>query len=343
MNFPIKVIFFVLLIFSTACKNQESGVDRKILLTGETMGTYYRITYLGKKNHQEEIDALLNEMLDELSTYIPTATISKFNQNAELQLKEEEGHHFKTVFNKALEIYKSTSGAFEPTIMPLVNYWGFGYTEKKMAEADKTIVDSLRRLVGFDQILEEKVKKGIHYHKKNSNAQLDFSAIAKGYGVDILAELLESNAVTNYLIDIGGEVRANGKNEHGNLWSIGISTPKSEAALNEVQQIVLLENRSIASSGNYRNFHEKDGVKYGHTINPKSGFPEQNDLLSVSVFAKDCMTADAYATACMVLGMEKAYQLIDSNPDLEGYFIYGSKNGGLNTKYTTSLKEYLLQ
>lgn len=307
------------------------------------MGTYYRITYLGKIDHQKEIDVLLNEMLEELSTYIPSATISKFNQNTTLKLKEGEAIHFEQVFSRAKEIFRITSGAFEPTIMPLVNYWGFGYTEKKMAAADKAVVDSLRRLVGFDQILGEKIKDGIHYHKENPNAQLDFSAIAKGYGVDILAKLLERKGVKNYLVDIGGEVRANGKNGQGNLWSIGINTPNSDAAYNEVQQIILLENRSIASSGNYRNFHEKDGVKYGHTINPKTGFPEKNDLLGVSILANDCMTADAYATACMVLGMEKAFQLINADPSLEGYFIYGGKNGELQTKYTKPLEAYLLK
>ncbi len=336
-------IFALILVFS-ACKDPVQQKNKKSLCQGKTMGTYYRVTYLDHRNFKPHIEEVLKELNNQMSTYIPNSSISKINQSqGEFRSSLSSLNYFIPVFNAAKHIYKDTEGSFDPTVMPLVNYWGFGYTEKKIREANPKEIDSLQQLLGFNAFTLEINDQSVTIKKDKRLAQIDFSAIAKGYGVDQIAVLLESKGVYNYLVDIGGEVSAKGKNERNAYWTVGINTPKPEARATDLQQIISLQNKSIASSGNYRNFHEKNGKKYGHTINPKTGRPELNQLLGATIIANDCMTADAYATASMVMGLEKAYKMVVSNPQLEGYFIYGNDSGGLEIKYTPDLKPLLLK
>lgn len=305
------------------------------------MGTTYMVKYSDHfaTDYQAEMDALLKEVNQYLSTYISDAYISLFNKNeAGVQLPADAVPHFSRVFDSAKAIHEKTDGAFEPTVMPLVNYWGFGYTEKKaVTSADKEKISQLMQSIGFDKVSRD----GEQYSKKHSATQLDFSAIAKGYGVDVLAELLDSKGIQNYVVEIGGEVRAKGKNDRNAWWLTAINTPDPDAKLNDFKAKVSLKNNAIATSGNYRNFYEVEGKKYAHTINPKTGYPEKNTLLSASIFAKDCMTADAYATACMVMGLDKAYPLISADPQLEGYFIYSDDKGEMQVKQTSGMGQFL--
>lgn len=322
----------------------DSGQRRYLELAGRTMGTTYSVKYgsPAPENHQEAIDSLLRQLNLEVSTYIPESTISAFNQSERgISLSYNpagEGSyanpHFRFNLERAREIAEITEGYFEPTIMPLVNYWGFGYTEKRaVTQVDSARIDSLLPNVGVELI----VQRGDSLLKSRSGVQLDFSAIAKGYGVDLIALFLEEKGIRHYFVEIGGEVRARGQSPRGDAWRIGISVPRAEALLGEFAATAPLEDRAIATSGNYRNYYEVEGEKYGHTINPFLGFPEKSNLLSASVFAPDCTTADAFATAFMVMGADKALAMAEQRPELEAYFIVGTEDGDLDTRYTSGL------
>lgn len=307
------------------------------------MGTTYHITYEDglHRNFKKEVDSILIAINQDVSTYIKDSEISKFNFNqaTEFSNDESEPNYFLDVFFASQIIHKKTEGYFDPTVMPLVNYWGFGYQEKKpVNQIDSVRVDSLKQLVGLEKIKTDcQGDSNGHncvFSKPNPAFQLDFSANAKGFAVDIIAEYFEEKDLKNFLIEIGGEVKTQGKNSRGKIWTTAINTPKINARLNDYEAIVFLENKAIASSGNYRNFYEVNGEWYGHEINPKTGFPEKSNLLSVSVLADDCMSADAYATAMMVMGLEKSKALAERLDNIDAFFIFANESGELETFYT---------
>ncbi len=321
-------------------------------LSGKTMGTTYNITYQGDlpQKVQQEIDQLLIQINQEVSTYIDTSFISQFNQSDGILVLQntrnrfQTNTHFRTNFEAAQKIYDKTQGAFDPTVMPLVNYWGFGYTPKrKVTAVDSQKVSELLKTVGFDKvsIRFSEEENTVSVVKENPKSQLDFSALAKGYGVDAIGKLLEEKKVQNYFVEIGGETLAKGQNAKGKKWRIGINTPEETASTQAIFSVVELSNNAIATSGNYRNYHEVNGKKYGHTINPKTGFPEMNTTLSASVLAPDCMTADAYATAFMTMGYQKALELTESLPNLESYLIFANEKGEMETVMSSGMKQYL--
>lgn len=327
---------------------------RYLQISGATMGTTYHITYSDTTDRdlQTGIDELLIQINQELSTYIDSSIISRFNQaETEFSLDGQlytsifqatKDHHFRYNYGFAREVYKSTQGAFDPTVMPLVNYWGFGYTGKKpVTQVDSLLVDSLMQQVGFEKIKYDNVGGVNKLIKEAPGIQLDFSALAKGYAVDELGAFLAQRGVKNYLVEIGGEVVCKGKNKEGEWWRIGISTPEEEAGLQEVYSTIDIKNRALATSGNYRNYHKVDSVSYAHTINPNTGFPEKSRLLSVTILAESCILADAYATAFMVMGLDKSIELAKQLDAIEAYFIYSETEGELSVKYTPGIKNYL--
>lgn len=346
INFLIQVCF---LAFSTvhlsSCQAPASREYSQI--KGETMGTNYVVTYYDKdgRDFKNAIDSVLNEINQGVSTYIPNSTISLFNQAEDSLDLSTVNHplinqHFLENYSIARAVYARSDGAFDPTVMPLVNYWGFGYTEKNPITAvDSVKIDSLRQLVGLSKIQ----KKGVTFIKSLPGIQLDMSGCAKGYGVDQVGLFLEKQGVINYLVDIGGEIKAKGKNREGKDWKIGINVPRENAAFNEIQEAIPVTDISVATSGNYRNFYEVNGVKYSHTINPYTGFPERNTLLSASVFTSNCAVADAYATAFMVVGLEKALRLAKQAEEIEAYFIYSNNNGEMEVVFTEGLEARLKQ
>ena len=336
-------IFFVVWALLSGCQSAEAPQRQAYqTLEGKTMGTYYRITFGGQDpgGLQGSLDSLFVALNNEVSTYIPDALISQFNQSDSGMPLPESALHFRKNFLLAAEVFRETAGAFDPTVMPLVNYWGFGYTEKKPVTAvDSAKIRVIMDWVGFDAVLQYEVSP-FDIQKVAPEVQLDFSACAKGYGVDLAGQLLESRGVNDYFIDIGGEVLAKGLSSRGDAWNVGIQTPREDAGVGEVQAVVPLENLAVATSGNYRNYYEVEGRKYSHTINPFTGFPERSTLLSVSVFHASCAVADAYATAFMVMGQEKAYQMALIREDLEAYFIVANPDGSLGEIYTPGLKAY---
>lgn len=313
----------------TACdNNQEKTPDALTYLkiSGITFGVVpYQVTYgsMDKRDLSAPIDSILSALNGSLSTYVPQSEISTFNQQHELTYSST---FFLPILKASQEIYQITAGAYDPTVGPLVNLWGFGPGQED-ALPDSTDIQNALQRVGFDKIEFNESAVSTQYDQ-----YLDFSAIAKGYAVDIVAEYLTGEGIINFYVEIGGEVRCAGKNPSDKIWRTGISDPQlSSDSGKELAAIVTIENKSIATSGNYRNFYIKDGKKYAHTISPFTGYPVQHSLLSASVFADDCMTADAYATAFMVLGLEPSIQLVNANPSLDAHLIYADEEGKLQS------------
>ena len=236
-----------------------------------------------------------------------------------------------------MEISCETNGAFDITVAPLANAWGFGF--KKGTFPDSIMIDSLLQITGYEKVKMDNGK----VIKQDSRTMLSCSAVAKGYSVDVIAQLLDRKGIKNYMVDIGGEVVVKGKNPSKGLWRIGINKPVDDSlAVNQdLQTILEISDLGLATSGNYRNYYYKDGKKYAHTIDPRTGYPVQHSILSSTVIAKDCMTADALATAFMVMGLEEAEAFCKANPEIDAYFIYSGENGEFNTFYTEGMKKYI--
>jgi FAD:protein FMN transferase len=315
--------------------------DRKnnqyISFFGFTQGTSYHITYKSNKGEhlQSAIEKLLSDFDQSLSIYNPNSIISRFNRNDTNVVADDL---FVSVFNKSFEVYKKTNGAFDITVGPIVNALGFGSKEDTM-NVDTAMIINLRKYVGMNKVkLQNK-----RLIKADTNIVLDVNAIAQGYSVDLVADFLESKNIHNYLVEIGGEVRAKGKNERREVWKIGIDKPAEGNSIpgSSFQAILRLNNLSSATSGNYRQFYVKDGIKYVHTIDPKTGFPVISNLLSATVVAKDCITADAYATAFMVFGVDKTIAFLKENNFLNAYLIYTDEKGYFKTYMTPQLKQII--
>jgi len=337
-------IVSLLLCLLIGCKEPSRSVNNYNKVTGQTMGTTYNVTFnsdLSPDEIKASIDQLLVEINDEVSTYIESSIISRFNrEEGAFTIAGDQGH-FANNLDVSADLYETTGGYFDPTVMPLVNYWGFGYTPKRaVSQVDSVAIDSMMQIVGLDKLSYRKSLSS-ELVIKPFDGQLDFSAIAKGYGVDQLGILLEQYGVKDYFIEIGGEVLTHGENSKGESWVIGINTPSDDAALTDLIEYISLSDRGLASSGNYRNYYEVGGAKYGHTINPKTGYPEINELLAVSVIAEECMTADALATACMVMGYTKAKDLIASLSEVEACFFTGSEDGSITKNYSNGFIQYV--
>lgn len=314
---------------------------------GETMGTYYAIKYVGANQlvAPDQIDSILLEINNQVSTYIPESLISKINSEhakKEIISLNESSVHFIRNMSIAEEVFKITDGHYDPTVMPLVNFWGFGYDKKSYVDKDTTKLDSLKNLVGLDQWEINMLSNRVELTKPQ-NAELDFSATAKGYAIDYLGEYLESAGVYDYFIDIGGESKAFGNKPNEQPWIVGINTPKEDSELQDIALLIHLNDASIATSGNYRNYYVENGQKFVHTVDPKSGRPFQSNLLSASIISDLCAAADGFATACMVMGLEDAQTFINTTNKVEGILIYSDENGNMKKWYSHNCKDYIIE
>ncbi|MBL6657114.1 MAG: FAD:protein FMN transferase [Flavobacteriales bacterium] len=312
----MKNIFSLFLILLMSCSSNES--TRKMVSNfGYAQGTSYSIKYMMSKDkdYHHQIDSLFTAIDASLSTYLPTSLISQLNEGDTTLLLDK---HFVKVFNASKEVSEKTEGLFDCTVAPLVSIWGFG-TE---AAADE--VDTLKILKIVEQIGYEKLSmKGDSLLSNPEGITLDFNALAQGYTVDLIAAFLESKNISDYLIEVGGEIRVGGLNSREKKWVIGIDKPSKDIDQSDRFQLKLnLTNKSLATSGNYRKFYEKNNQIYSHTIHPKTGFPVQHALLSATVIADDCMSADAYATAFMVMGVNETKKFLKSDSTLEAFLIY---------------------
>ena len=320
----VKLLLFLPAVILSACMT-DSNKGEYYSLQGFTQGTTYHLSYQhpSENDLQSEIDSLLRAFDSSLSSYDSTSIISGINRNIPGILTDSL---FRTVFRESRRVYQVTGGAFDITLAPLINAWGFGPGQQQ--DLDSAMVDSLLQYVGMEKVYLE----GDKVIKSNPHVKLNVNAIAQGYAVDQVALFLENLGCRNYMIEIGGEIRTRGMNPKGNFWRIGVDRPEVGNMIpgDQLQVIISMRNRSLATSGNYRKFFEKDGVMITHSIDPATGFPKVSNLLSVSVLTEECMTADAYATACMVMGLEKALQMTISEMDYpalstlngcEAYFI----------------------
>ncbi len=316
-------------------KEQKQKIEHEyVKVSGSAFGTVYNITYESKggKLLKNEIDSVLSVFDNSLSTYKKNSLISRINKGE----KVKTDRFFTTVFDKAMTLSRETSGAFDVTIAPVVNAWGFGFTNK--SDINPKLITGLLEYVGYD-----KVKHIDGYVKKdNPNVMFDFNAIAKGFGVDVVGDYLKELGIKNFLVEIGGEIVARGKNASGKNWSVGIDKPVDNAHPGEeLQAIVRFSDRALATSGNYRRFYVRDGVKYAHTIDPKSGYPVQHSLLSATVVADDCITADGYATAFMVMGLEKTKNFLKKHPELDVFLVFSDSQGRYQTWQTEGMRTIL--
>ncbi|MBQ0073214.1 MAG: FAD:protein FMN transferase [Prevotella sp.] len=301
--------------------------------SGFVFGTSYNITYQSDENLKSEIEAVLKEVDNSLSPFNDSSVITAVNNNKDVVLDQR----FLEVFTLAKEISKDTEGAFDITVAPLVNAWGFGFKTGKMpTESD---MDSLRALIGFEKVH----LNGNKITKDNKDIMLDCSAIAKGYGVDAVAKMLADKGIANFMVEIGGEIVVRGTNSSNKPWHIGITKPTDDSLSvnNELENVLAITDIAMATSGNYRNFYYKGGKKYAHTINPKTGYPIQHNLLSATVLADNCATADAYATSFMVLGPDKAREILSRHKGMMAYLIYTNEKGEYAVWHSPDMKRFL--
>jgi thiamine biosynthesis lipoprotein len=328
-----KSLLFVLMLVLMA----NTGFGQSLVqITGKTMGTSYHITYFDERarNFKSSIDSLLLVVNQSINNYDPASEVSKFN-------KDEHGIAFRLPYllpplTKAAEVYKASNRAFDVTVMPLVNVWGFG--PGKRLDPDSATIDSIKAFVGFDKL--QLNNNGVS--KLDPRTQIDFGGIGQGYGADVITDFLKSKGINNMLVELGGEGMACGKNlKTGKAWEIGILDPGSTINNQFFKAFVSLTDRSFTTSGNYFNYYEVNGKRYSHTIDPKTGYPAQRAILSASVFSKDCTTADAWATAFMVMGHEEAIVLLKSHHELDALLIYTSPTGKVETFTTPGISKFI--
>lgn len=301
--------------------------------SGLVFGTVYNVTYQYADDAQADIEAELAEVDSVFSMFNEQSVVARLNRGEYTVLPPM----FLEVYHMAETISQDTHGAFDITVGPLVNAWGFGFKNEQMPSRRQ--VDSLRQFVGMRHLELQKGQTGLK--KGDSRVVLDFSAIAKGYGCDVVARLLKKKGIENFMVEIGGEIVTQGISPNRLPWRIGVTRPTDDSlnVQGELQTVLNVTDRAMATSGNYRNFYYKGGRKYAHTIDPRTGYPVQHNILSATVLAPTCAVADAYATSFMVLGLEKAKNILDNHPELMAYFIYTDASGQLSVWYSPSLQD----
>ena len=323
--------FLVLLIVGTVVIIRHQSSIPYQHNSGMVFGTTYNITYQCDSNLHNSIIRELEKVDEALSPFNKKSVITAVNNNHDIEVNDM----FADVFLLAQKISDDTSGDFDITVAPLVNAWGFGF--KNGTQPTKYNIDSLKNIIGYKKVRLE----GRKVVKKDKRLMLDCSSIAKGYGSDVVARFLQKRGVKNYMVEIGGEIVTKGISPKRVPWKIGVTRPVDDSlsVSKELQSVINVTDKAMATSGNYRNFYYKNGKKYAHTIDPHTGYPVQHNILSATVIADNCATADAYATAFMVMGLEKAQKLLERHPELMAYFIYSDKDGKNKTRCSEKLKK----
>lgn len=325
-----KYIFIISALLLFSCKEQP----KKTNYSGITQGSYFSITYYDEsgRTFESEFDSIFDAVENSVSLWDENSIIRKVNRNEDVVVDKV----FRDNFEWAKKASEFSDGAFDATIGPLVAAWGFHY--KKEMEMTPAMVDSIRQLVDFKkiEIIDNKIVKA------KPNMTLDFNAVAQGYTADLIGTFLEEKGVTNYLVDVGGEIMARGGKPNGENWIIGIEKPSENYdSERNVQLKITLKDKGIVTSGNYRKYIEKDGVRYSHSIDPKTGYPVPQNLLSATVIADNAAWADCLASICMIVGKDKALQMLEDSADIEGYLIFVDEDGTIKTTSTSGFKEYI--
>ena len=333
MRTTALILVYISLITFSSCKTEP----KKVMFGGETQGTYYAITYFDAKarNFQTQVDSLLHAFDLSVSMWVPESIISRINNGDSTVLPDE---WFIDIYRKARQVSEKTGGAFDYTIGPLVNAWGFGFKNKMPLDSAK--VDSLKRLVDYRAVRLEDGK----IVKEKAGIQFDFNAIAQGYAVDVLGKYLSEQGIEDYLVDIGGEVLGKGAKPDGSAWLVGVENPSADSLSERtINTTVRLSNMAVSTSGSYRKYRVENGQRFSHTIDPVTGYPVRHNLLSVTVLAPECAIADAFATSFMVMGFEKAKDFIARNPGLEAYFIVSTGDATYTTYATEGFEKIIVK
>jgi len=336
------------LIILTSCGEVSSNDNSFYEIHGETQGTTYTVILDDESQsiQKKDLDSIFQTFDLSLSTYVKSSVISRLNFSKDSIVLVDKTRLFKRCYLESQRVYTLTNGVFDPSVFPLVKGWGF------MTHIDSPLtnneVDSILNFVSFkenDLHSVQFVGDTILFHKKNPGFMIDFNAIAQGLSVDIVDEYLKEKGFQNYYIEIGGELLVRGHNREGINWRIGIDTPKEKLESREIENVLSVSNTAIATSGNYRKFYVKDGVKYSHTLDPVSGFPVRHSLLSATVIAPDCQSADAYATAFMVMGKDKALEFVKNHPslNLEIYLLYADEEGEIQRLMSDGFSKYIAE
>ncbi len=298
---------------------------------GPVYGSTYHITYEYKPSVtlEKEITGILERINVSMSTYDPTSTLSRLNRNDSSARLDMD---LRRVLAAGWKVSEQSGGAFDMTVAPLVNAWGFGFTARD--KVTPVMIDSLLQFTGYKKVR----MLGDLLIKEDPRIMIDPNAITPGYVADIISEYFDSVGVKNYLVEIGGELRCLGKNREGNSWRVGVDKPLENTLEREIQQVFHLDHISVATSGNYRKFYEENGVKFSHTIDPVTGYPARSNLLSATIFTDECMYADAYATVCMVIGFDEAREFCTQIPGIQAYFIYSDTDGSIKTWQTAGVQ-----
>ncbi len=335
VNAQVFIIIITLCILSSGCE-----AKREHLIQGRTMGTTYHIKvvtghFQSIAGLKEKIEKRLDEINQSMSTYIKTSEISRFNDMRQVGVKFKISDDFFQVMSVAQEIYQLSDGAWDGTVNPLVDLWGFGRGGRRQDIPPKNQIAALMPAVGFHHI--DLIAPG-YLIKKLETVTLDLSSIAKGYGVDQVAGVIRKEGFQNYLVEIGGEIFASGVREDGQQWRVGINRPRKDASVNDVYKVVRLQNKAFATSGDYRNFFEVDGIRYSHVIDPKTGYPVSSGVASVSIIAGSCTFADGLSTAIMVMGLDKGIALVNRLGNVECLIVIEKQDGSLVDHYSAGFQ-----
>ena len=335
-NIKKHLPFLIILILGTLYAiNRRHSTPEFQQESGSIFGTVYHVTYQCDSSLKAEIEQEMKKVDFSLSPFNKSSIITQINNNE----KVIPDSLFIHVFNLSKQVSEQTKGAFDITVAPLVNAWGFGF--KNAENITPELIDSLRSFVGFDMV---ELSQDHQIVKQDPRITLDCSAIAKGYGSDVVAKFFNRKGINNYMIEIGGEIVVNGHNPKERKWRVGINKPidDSLSTRTEIQTILEITDCAMATSGNYRNFYFKDGKKYAHTINPHTGYPVQHSILSATVIAPDCATADAYATSFMVMGLDGTKEILKQRPELQAYIIYSDEKGENEIYMTEGIKDFII-
>ncbi len=325
------IILFIGLVILASCGKQP----KKMVLQGLAQGSYYAVTYYDEqeRNFQHEIDSIFHAVDMSVNLWVDSSVISKVNRNEEVVLDQI----FIDNFNIAQEAAKLSDGYFDPTVSPIVAAWGFSY--KVGDSITPQLIDSLKQWVDYRKVRIENGK----VIKENPNITLDFNAIAQGYTSDLIAAFLESRGIKSYLVDTGGEIMTKGEKPNGQPWIVGIEKPAENMDSEQVVQTrIALRDKGLVTSGSTRKYVERNGKRYSHSINPKTGYPVEHNVLSVTVLAENSVWADALASICMVMGLEQSLPLIESLDGVEAYYIYSNEQNELETFATEGFKTLII-
>ncbi|KAA2240061.1 FAD:protein FMN transferase [Chitinophaga agrisoli] len=330
----LPIIFMLILASITGARAQQLQVCE-----GKAQGTYYIVKYISgdTRSLQKGIDSVFAAIDQSLSVYQPGSLINQFNSGSQVRMDD----HLQAVITKALQVSKTTAGAFDITVKPLVDAWGFGV--QRPAHRGAPTPDTLQQLlqrVGYHYL----TVKGPILSKKKPGVEIDCNGIAQGYTVDVLSRFLEQHGIVNYLVDVGGELRARGMNAQHRTWMVGVERPAADSSSQPEQTLLHLQDKAIATSGNYRRFFDQGGTRFAHTIDPHNGQALHNNIISVTVIAKDCITADGFDNALILMGVEPALAFISSHPELglEACFIYKDDQGRIAERFTPGFKQLLI-